>query len=335
MIHEEELNIDGQDSIKGTQEESQVNRIESHVSDLSNIAAPGDTNEEFLNKLLQASPEQLIPWEECHLPSKGFYYGWADGIVQVKAMGQVAEQILATQRLAQDGQSIEYLFRECCRFPGDFDPVDLILGDRTFLLYYLRGITHGNIYEFAITCTNPDCGSVSTHSYDLNELAQTILWADKSWGPEPFKVDLPYLSKATGREVWVGVRFLRTGDSYEMLARRKVKKKAIRPGGARNRPRGAVVPGRQTLDDTINDNMEKIIVSVMGVTDPFAIRNFIPMMHSQDTATIREWLREHTPGIDTTIEVDCPDCSNTFVVELPITESFFRPAKSAGVRKRI
>ncbi len=335
MTHEEELNIDGPDRSESTKDQSDhpVNRIESHVSNLSGIAAPGDTNEEFLNKLLQTSPEQLIPWEECHLPSKGLYYNWSDGVIQVRAMGQVAEQILATQRLAQDGQSIEYLFRECCRFPEGFDPVDLLLGDRIFLLYYLRGITHGNVYEFAITCTNPDCGSTSTHSYDLNELAQTIVWADESLGPEPFRVDLPYLSKATGRDVWVGVRFLRTVDSYEMLARRKVKKKAVRPGGARNRR--SVVQERQTLDDTINDNMEKIIISVMGVTDPFTIRNFIPRMHSQDTATVREWLRENTPSIDTTIEIQCPDCSQDFVVELPITESFFRPSKSAGVRKRV
>jgi len=340
---EEELSIDGPDTPSSSPaggkgpDPSRVNRMETHVANLSDVSVPGQTDEEFLNRLLQTPDEQLIPWEECTLPSLGLYYNWPDGVVKVRAMGQVAEKILATQRLAQSGQSIDYLFRECCHFPDGFDPIDLLLGDRIFLLYYLRGITHGNIYEFAITCPDKNCESVSTHRYDLNELAQTIIWADKSLGMEPFKVHLPYLTSATGRDVWVAVRFLRAADANDMLAKRKVKDKMmVRPGGVRTRVRGQqqrsanpnqLAQQRERIDDTITDNMEKIIVNVMGVGDLFTVRNFISKLHSQDTATIREWLRDHTPGIDNSVEVTCPDCGNSFTTELPITESFFRPAK--------
>lgn len=340
-MSEEELNIGGPDRLQPTkQTDSPINVIKTSAGNIQGIFAPGDTNEEFIQKLLQTAPEQLIPWEECTLPSKGLYYGWHDGTIQVRAMGQVAEKILATQRLAQSGQSIDYLFRECCRFPDGFDPSDLLIGDRTFLLYYLRGITHGNIYEFAVTCPNTECGTTNTHVYDLNDLAQTVVWANPSLGPEPFRVDLPYLSRATGREVWVGIRFLRAVDANEMVARRKTLKNAMaRPGGVRNRmaARNRSLDPRQqrdqmqTLDETISDNMEKIIVSIMGVQDPFAIRSLIEKLHSQDTAAIREWMRENTPGIDTTVEIECPNCTNSFVIELPITESFFRPTNTARV----
>lgn len=340
-MSEEELNISGQDKQQlPSANDVPVNVIKTSEGNIQGIFSPGDTNEEFISKLLQASPEQLIPWEDCTLPSRGLYYGWPDGIIRVRAMGQVAEKILATQRLAQSGQSIDYLFRECCRFPDGFDPVDLLLGDRIFLLYYLRGITHGNIYEFAVTCPNADCGSTSTHAYDLNDLAQTVVWADSSLGPEPFRINLPYLSKASGRDVWVGIRFLRAIDANEMLARRKTIKNAMaKPGGVRNKmaSRNRSLDTRkqrdqlQTLDDTISDNMEKIIVNIMGVQDPFAVRNLIDRLHSQDTATIREWMKDHTPGIDTTVEIECPDCANNFVIELPITESFFRPTNTARV----
>jgi len=338
---EEELNIEGPDAPTSNTTtaisdgiDPDINKMETHVANLTDVVTPGASNEEFLTQLLQTPDEQLIPWEECALPSQGIYYGWPDGIVKVRAMGQVAEKILATQRLAQSGQSIDYLFRECCKFPDGFDPINLMLGDRIFLLYYLRGITHGHVYEFAITCPDKNCESVSTHRYDLNELASTIVWADKSLGNEPFKVTLPYLSEATGRDVWVSVRFLRAGDANDMLAKRKTKDKMmVRPGGVRTRKKGQsplpkqIQTQNERIDDTITDNMEKIIVNVMGVGDIFTIRQFISKLHSQDTATIREWLRDNTPGIDNSVVVTCTDCGNEFTTELPITESFFRPTK--------
>ena len=73
--------------------------------------------------------------------------------------------------------------------------------------------------------------------------------------------------------------------------------------------------------------MNKIIVSVMGVTDTFSIRQIVDKLHATDTAAIREWMKENTPGIDNTVTVECPECGQDFTVELPITESFFRPSK--------
>lgn len=330
---EEILNIAGEEPVAATATQTQHdNTIHAQVGDVSDIVGPGASAEEFLDRYLQAPTELLIPWEDCHLPSGGIYYDWPDGICQVKAMGQTAEKILATQRLAASGQSIDYLFRECCRFPQGFDPSELLLGDRIFLLYYLRGITHGNLYEFAVICPNPECETTNTHTYDLNDLASTIVRADAGLGTEPFRVSLPYASEAAKRDMWVELRFLRAYDANEIIARRKTKKKVFaRPGGVRNKTQG-VDPREQqrqnlVLDTAIEDNLEKMIVSVLGVTDRLKIRQFVQKLHARDTATIREWIREHTPGIDNTVEVVCPDCGNDFTIELPITESFFRPAK--------
>ncbi len=337
---EEELNLDGAGPAKPSSTTSaaddHISHMDAPVPDLSGITTPGQTNEEFVNSIL--SPEtNLITWEDCWLPSQGLYYGWPDGLIQVRAMGQTAEKILATQRLAQTGQSLDRLFRECARFPQGFDPLDLLLGDRVFLLYFIRGITHGNMYEFAFTCPNQNCEHISTHQYDLNDLAQTIVWADKALGTEPFKVVLPWISQATKREVWVGVRFLRAADGNDMLAKRKARKKLLARPGVRTRV-GHNIPGavdprvqadeNRALDDTISQSMEKIVVNVMGVGNLFTVRAFLEKMHAQDTAAIREWLREHTPGIDNTVAVTCPECETEFTVELPISESFFRPTKS-------
>lgn len=335
MSNSEEVSLgSGQVEEKTVNTNRDVNHIEMASGDMTGIITPGMSNEAIVDTLLNVSEDALIPWEECVLPSKGIYYGWPDGVIKVRAMSQTAEKVLATQRLSQSGQALDRLFEECVQFPTGFSSGDLLLGDRVFLLYYIRGITHGNEYEFAITCPKEECGSVSTHTYDLNELAQTIVWARSENGVEPFKIELPYLSKITGRIFTVGVRLLRGYDTNELLARKKARKKMFaKPGGVRNRGTdNRKTTTNEVLDESITENLNKMIVDVMGVTDHFKIRAFVDKLHSQDTAAIREWLRSNTPGIDNTVAVTCPECELEFTVELPITESFFRPSKSGRMR---
>ena len=293
-------------------------------------------NTEIVDRIISAPRDQVLPWEDCELPSKGLYYGWNSSIVQVHPWGANVDKILATQRLAQTGQSINYLVRECCKFPDGFDTTELLVGDQVFLLYYLRGIIYGHIYEFVLTCPNPQCRATSTHEANLNELAQTITWADQSLGAEPFSVRLPFLSKTAGRDMTVGIRFLRVADSQaisrnQQTIRRSVggsghariipRKKGGRPG-VQQRPNDDNI----ALDDTLTKNIETVIVNIMdSVTDKTKIRQFVDRLHSSDLATIREWLTNNTPGIMTQVEVTCPECANEFRVMLPITEGFFRP----------
>lgn len=284
----------------------------------------------ILDSIISTNVEDLIPWEECRLPSNGLYYGWEDGIVKVRAMGQSAEKILATARLAQSGQSIEYLFRECCKFPEGFDPLDLLIGDRIFLLYFLRGITYGNLYEFAVTCPNTDCALISTHSYDLNQLQQTIIPARAELGKEPFRVHLPYISKVVDSDVYVGIRYMRAGDANQIAQRKRMFKNNIAKP-AKKTPFDRK-KRQEEFDETIVENLERIVVHVMDETDPDKIRAFIDRLHAQDSAVLREWIKDNTPGIDSNIEIACPHCEQQFTIDLPITETFFRPAKPTRER---
>lgn len=325
----------GDDGDGGDEPEDETDQsvsLSARVSHLEDVVGPGSSNAELLDAVLQLPHERLIPWESCPLPSQGFYYGWGTAGVEVRAMGQAAEKILATQRLAQSGQSVDYLFRECVRFPDPaFDPMDLLVGDRMFLLYYIRGITHGNTYEFAITCPNPQCAKSSTHSYDLNRLASTIQAAKPELGTEPFKVTLPYMSTCVGREFWVSLRFLRGRDTNNMIAMRRTKKRIATPAARAGRePRNPFADRQReqiVIDDTLTENLQLVIQSIMDIPDRGRINQFVEKMHATDTAAIREWLRENSPGIDSAVSLNCPECGQEFNVELPITESFFRPTQ--------
>ena len=324
-MSKEEIDLDGYDTPK---DEQDTNNLAKNQIDLS-AETKGLTNEQLLDFYISSSEDKLNPWEEASLPSRGLYYNWPDGIVQVKAMGTAAEKILANQRLAQDGQSIDYLFKECVRLQGGMDPTELLVGDRVFLLFYLRGITHGNLYEFLFTCPNEACGEQSTHEYDLNNLANTIIYADPKLGQEPFDITLPHISEIFKRDISVGLRFLRAYDINDMVAKRRARKKMFaKPATVRNRRDKAIAQPAQEADTMLTDNLAKMIVHVAGVTDPYRISEFVERMHARDSAEIREWMKEHTPGIDNTVTLDCPKCGKDYNIELPITEGFFRPSKS-------
>lgn len=283
------------------------------------------TDADVLKALLD--DQDTMPWETITLPSCGLYYGAKipGGVVQVRPMGIDTDKILATQRLAQSGKALDYLFKKCIKFPNEFDPLDLLAGDRTFILYYLRGITHGNMYEYAHECPNKECGLTSTHTYDMNNLVSKIQGPKNDLGDEPFRIELPYLSKSAGRPVWVKVRLLRGSDVQRMVAQLGVKARMRRDIDAKGEPIG--------LDETISQNMYDVITEVMGDKNPATIKKIVDKLHSMDSATIRTFLSEAAPGIDATIDTTCTTCGNVTRMELPITESFFRPSKPVGLAK--
>lgn len=295
-------------------------------ADLSGKLADVANNTQLLDRLLDMPEPDLLPWQEVPLPSRGHYYNGRipNGIVKIRPMGIQADKILATQQLAQTGQSLDYLYDKQVQIPDGMTPGDLLAGDRTFLLYALRGITHGNIYEFMISC--PACGGSASHTYNLNDLAGTITVPDPTIGLEPFKVVLPHLSRTLKKEVWVRVRFLR-GNDISLMAKRQRFKKRVAPAGPRNLRGQQGLPSNRdvVIDETLTENLNMIVQDFMGeVSDPTKIQALVSRLHSSDTSAIREFLRKYSPGIDTQITLTCPSCGQEFRTELPITESFFR-----------
>lgn len=300
----------------------QPDSSEDHKSDLSPKVPkldikPTTSAAELVDLIISKSTDELLPYEPCFLPSKGLYYEGKipEGRIEVRPMSLVTEKILATARLAQSGESINQLYKKCVKFPdSSFDSQQLLVGDRTFLLFYLRGITHGNLYEFAVTCTNDSCKRISTHAYDLNDI--TIKHPDHQ--TEPVKVKLPYFSQLTSREIYVDVRFMRGADLQAMLKRRRNIERAINT--IRN-------DQNSMIDSLIEDNINMVVMSVNGVVDRHKIEQFVAKLHATDTAAIRNFIDNESPGPQTNIQIRCPHCDEEMKIDLPITDTFFRPKK--------
>lgn len=319
---------DGTADIRVNQRES-VNQV---IADLGR----GMSDAEFINALASAPDDMLIPWEEVPLPSGGIYYeGWQNGTVRVRAMNQSVEKGFSNKRLLQSGGAMDMMFDVCVELPTPMDHKELLVGDRTFLLYYIRGLTFGNLYKFVSKC--PKCNAEGAHTYDMNELYGTVIHSNTSLGKEPFKVVLPHLTAISNREIWVGIRFLRQFDITSIMANRRFMKKAsgnggtVKAGNARRRGRAPSSSATQAQDDGQNmadalmeGSVSKTIVSVNGVSDTYAVSQIVSRLHSRDNAAIRDFLLENTPGIDSTVNVTCENCGVDAMMDLPITDGFFR-----------
>lgn len=294
-----------------------------------------------LETILSTPQEKLIPWEMVELPSKGLYYGWDTGNIQVRAFSASLQRAMANQRIQASGTVLDSIFADCCQFPEGFNPDELLVGDQFFLLYYLRNISFGPIYEFAVTCPNIDCRATSTHSFDMTELASTINWADPTLGNEPFRVDLPYMSKVMNQNIWVDLRFLRARDVSGNLRMKMAKKKAFgQSGGVRIGGRKAEQRRRQEQrsasmrpdNDSFTDNLALSVVSVMGDDDRNKIDIFCEKLHITDVHHIREWVENNMPGIESVVVIGCSECGNEYSMQLPITPEFFRPEGRGRIR---
>lgn len=294
-----------------------------------------------LDKLLgHIQKDEYIPWEKVQLPSKGLYYDGKipDGWLRVKPMGVAVDKMLTNQRLIANGEILNKVLESCTELPDDFNIREMLSGDFNFLLYYLRGITHGPEYEFAADC--PNCKSKNMFNFDLGELSSTVTWANEDYSEEPFEVELPMLTKTFGSSVKALVRMIRVDDVMKMASGGNdkiydpVKRGRVSVRKKKEKNKTIIKNQGQDLERIYEDNMKSQIVGLVvdGQTfmigkDSAKIHNIIGSMHQRDAATIRQFLESVSPGIDTALDVVCEnsECQQEFSVNLPFNENFFRP----------
>lgn len=303
--------------------------FDARVPDLSRDVE-NKSESEIVDYLLSKDDSEITPWECVELPSRGVFYNGRipGGMVEVRPMNIYVEKIMSTVRFARSGQAIDKVFEYCVRFPDQsFTPGDLLAGDSTFLLFYLRGVTYGNMYEFSIQCDDDDCGKTMIKQFDLNQLAGSIQYADLGH-KEPFELVLPSMSKMLGKDFRVKVRLLRRHDVSYMINNRIPERANVSPRKKSGRPG----PSHQSiqLNDVIEKNLNLVITEIMGETNRNKIARIVKKFNSLDTSYIREFIDDVSPGIDTTIEFKCDECSNSMKVSLPLTETFFRGKVGGG-----
>lgn len=133
-------------------------------------------------------------YEEIELPSKGLLYegGLSNGKIHVRSMLTAEEKLFDRINKANFNDIIDQIIQRCTQ--EDIDVNSLTLGDKLFLLYWIRVKTYGPEYTVRIRCDN--CGeennfNISLSEFDIKYLNETITEEELSKGIEPIEVVLP------------------------------------------------------------------------------------------------------------------------------------------------
>lgn len=227
------------------------------------------------------------------------------------------ERVLADRKLQKAGSIVDELLRACWEETHDAGPYDfeggtidwnkVLQGDRFFALLEIRALTYGAEYGFAVTCREEGCRARIDWEFDLQKLPVRAL-SDESRtafvGGNRFGTTLP----DAGKRVWFR---LFTGADERMLP-------ALRKN-AGERMLSAMLAFR--------------VVEVEGVEDRER-RRFVEDLSMRDADFLVDEFDRVDCGVDTTIEIECPECFARQDVQLPFDQTFFLPGKARTARRR-
>jgi hypothetical protein len=107
--------------------------------------------------------------------------------VELREMTGAEESLLTNRRLMKDGEAVNQVLKNCLVRLGDKtevtakDVLDLLSGDRLFVLVKLRQISFGEEVDLSLTCPNKDCGETTEVQITLDELEVTPYGAEREF----------------------------------------------------------------------------------------------------------------------------------------------------------
>lgn len=246
-----------------------------------------------------------IPVELIPLPSHGVVYPSESPLhgretVEVRAMTAREEDILTSRALIKKGTVITELIKSCL-VDKKIDVPSMLSGDRNALMVALRVTGYGADYNVEVEC--PACQSKSKQVFNLSELQIKPLTLEPvQIGQNAFEAHLPVTKKT------VRFKFLTGADEEEIMIIQERKKKA-----------GAMA------DNLVTTRLQFCLLAVDGKTDKNLINSFIRNLPARDSLSLRQVIDQNEPGIDMKSYMDCPSCSESSEVRIPLGASFFWP----------
>jgi|10_taG_2_1085330.scaffolds.fasta_scaffold01407_5 hypothetical protein len=242
--------------------------------------------------------------EFVDLPSRGEFYAEDHPLhgqkqLEMKVMTTKEEDILLNANYIRNGVVIDKLLRSLM-VDKSIKLDDLLIGDKNALVFAARASGLGHLYTAKVKCSK--CDESTEVEHDLSDLAtkdaNTVDWISPTESGT-FVVDLPK-SK-------LKVEFkLLTGREEKDIDITVAKRKKHR------------LPVNHLLI-----RLQKIILSINGVSDSFQISSCLEAMPIMDSRRIRLAYDHVLPDIDTSFDFMCPFCDTEQEVGLPLTADFF------------
>jgi hypothetical protein len=229
---------------------------------------------------------------------------------RIRGMKAREERILADRKLVKSGTQIDQILAACWEETLDPGPYsfglsapnwsEVLVGDRFYVLLQIRARSYGSMYEFSVPCSNRECRARIDWELDLHDLPVARLSDDSRaalLSGRTFRTTL----RLAGRQV--EFRLMRGADERRMSAQRRA-------------------AGERPLTTMLGLRIE----SIDGV-EPKDKARFLEDLEMADVTFLLGEFDRVDCGVETEIEVECPECFALTTVELPFDKGFFLPQR--------
>jgi hypothetical protein len=244
--------------------------------------------------------EYKFPTEVIDLPSLGKVYPkdspLADGKVELKYMTTKEEDILMSSNLIKKGMVIDKLL-DSLIVTKNVKQADLILGDKNAILVAARILAYGP--EYTVEVANPNNAEQKIeHTFDL--------------------------TKCAFKELTEGVDYSNNSFDYTtQIGKTKIKFKLLTGADETLIDKELKQSAKYGYDSEISTRLRYTVTEVDGDTNPETILSFTQNMLARDSVALRNYIKEISPDIDLTSEIEIG--GESVSVSIPLTVEFFWP----------
>ena len=245
--------------------------------------------------------EHKFPTEVIDLPSRGKVYikdsPLSSGKLELKYMTTREEDILMSENLIKKGIVIDKLLDSLIVTKG-VNQGDLILGDKNAVLVASRILAYGP--EYTVEVTNPnDLDEKIEHTFDLSTCPFKELSKDVDYSGNEFEFITP-----VGKN---NLKFKLLTGADEVLIEKDIKQSS-----------------KFGISSDITTRLRYTVIEVDGDSKLATISEFTQNLLARDSVALRNYIRDMSPDIDLTSEVEIG--GEAVDVNIPLTVEFFWPS---------
>jgi len=248
-----------------------------------------------MNEMQMLEPQHDV----IELPSGGLFYKNKKDRVKVSYLTATDENLLTSPNLIQSGKVLEMLLDRKV-MDKDLRPKDMLACDRNAILFWLRATGYGEIYN--VELEDPKTRQKFEADIDISTFQAKVITVQPDQNGE-IEFLLPRAKKN------VKYRYLTASEDDQIVKDDESKRKKI---------------GVNAVSEVLTKRLQSQIMEIDGIRDKSAIIEFVNNMSPYDSSSLRKYINEHEPGLDTTINIEAPS-GEFFFGELPITTKFLWP----------
>ena len=247
----------------------------------------------------EAQPGEFqVPYDIIDLPSQGLLYPNKQKNVKVEYLTALDETILTSPNILNSNRVTDVLISRKVKNLG-FDPDDLLEGDKTAIIVFLRVTGFGSQYYQQVYDKNTN--SMVDGKIDLSALKQKKL-SVKPDSEGLFHYELPESKKK------IKFKLLSGKDENEIDERDEATMKRTGDG----------------ISNKIIYRLEKQVLSIDGIVDKMKISHILQNISILESRRLRKYISDIEPGMDFKVSAGIPGGGSVDTF-LRFNTSFFWP----------